>query len=141
VFLWALELALFEIDSLIAGVAPTSPVLIAGRGVAGAGAAGITSGALNIIAHVTPLHRRPLFASLIGAVYGIASAVGPILGGALAEKVTWRWNFYLNLPIGGAAAIVLLVALNRLPIPRDIELSCTTLCHVWLPAKSAYRMG
>ncbi|KAI1773032.1 MFS general substrate transporter [Hypoxylon cercidicola] len=113
VFLCAL--LLFEAGSLVAALAPTSAVLIAGRAIAGTGAAGITSGALNIIAHTTPVHRRPFFVSLIGAVYGVASAIGPILGGALAEKVTWRWNFYLNLPIGGATAIVLLLVLRRLP--------------------------
>ena len=113
VFLWAL--LLFEVGSLIAGIAPTSMVLIAGRAVAGTGAAGITSGALNIMAHTTPIHRRALFVSLIGAVYGVADVIGPIVGGALAEKVTWRWNFYLNLPIGVAATIVLLLALHRLP--------------------------
>ncbi len=113
VFLGAL--LLFEIGSLIAGVALTSAVLIAGRAIAGTGAAGITSGALNIIAHVTPIRRRPLFVSLIGAIYGVASAIGPILGGALAEKATWRWNFYINLPLGAVAAVLLLAVLRRLP--------------------------
>ncbi|KAI0908462.1 MFS general substrate transporter [Ustulina deusta] len=113
VFLGAL--LLFEIGSLIVGVAPTSAVLIAGRAIAGTGAAGITSGALNIIAHVTPIRRRPLFVSLIGAIYGVASAIGPILGGALAEKATWRWNFYINLPLGAVAAVLLLAVLRRLP--------------------------
>ncbi|KAI1176629.1 MFS general substrate transporter [Nemania sp. FL0916] len=113
VFLGAL--LLFEIGSLIAGVAPTSAVLIVGRAIAGTGAAGITSGALNIIAHVTRVQQRPLFVSLIGVIYGVASAIGPILGGALAEKVTWRWNFYINLPLGAVAAVLLLAVLRRLP--------------------------
>ncbi|OTA64772.1 MFS general substrate transporter [Hypoxylon sp. EC38] len=113
VFLSAL--LIFEAGSLISALSPTSAVLIAGRAIAGTGAAGITSGALNIIAHTTPIHRRPLFVSLIGAVYGIASAIGPLIGGAFAERVTWRWNFYLNLPIGGATVIILFLVLRRLP--------------------------
>ena len=108
-------LLLFQTGSLIAGLAPSSHVLIVSRAVAGTGAAGITSGTLNIMAHVTLIDRRPRFVSLIGAIYGIASVMGPLVGGAFAERVTWRWNFYLDLPIGGAAAFVLLLALNRLP--------------------------
>lgn len=113
VFLSALFL--FELDSLISAVAPTSDALIVGRAIAGLGAAGLTSGALNIMAHTTPVRWRPLFTSLIGAVYGIASVAGPLIGGAFAQRVTWRWNFYLNLPVGGAAAVVLLLSLMRLP--------------------------
>ncbi|OCK75415.1 MFS general substrate transporter [Lepidopterella palustris CBS 459.81] len=108
-------LFLFELGSLISAVAPTSEALIAGRAIAGLGAAGLTAGALNIMAHTTPLRWRPLFTSLIGAVYGIASVAGPLIGGAFAQRVTWRWNFYLNLPVGGAAALVLLLTLKRLP--------------------------
>jgi MFS family permease len=108
-------LFLFELGSLISAVAPTSETLIVGRAISGLGAAGLTSGALNIMAHTTPIRRRPLFTSLIGAVYGVASVAGPLIGGAFAERVTWRWNFYLNLPVGSAAALVLLLTLKRLP--------------------------
>ncbi|KAK5994062.1 Efflux pump aflT [Cladobotryum mycophilum] len=125
VFLGAL--LLFELGSVVAGAAPSSAVLIAGRAIAGTGAAGITSGALNIMAHTTPIHRRPVFVSLIGAVYGIASAIGPVIGGALAEKATWRWNFYLNLPVGGVTVIVLLCTLNRLP-PSTFTLIPSIAC-------------
>ena len=108
-------LFIFELGSLISAVAPTSEALIAGRAIAGLGAAGMTSGALNIMAHTAPLRWRPLFTSLIGAVYGIASVAGPLIGGAFAQNVTWRWNFYLNLPVGGVAALTLLLSLRQLP--------------------------
>ncbi|GAD92455.1 hypothetical protein TERG_05351 [Paecilomyces variotii No. 5] len=109
------SLFIFEVGSLVSAVAPTSRALIVGRAFAGLGAAGLTSGALNIMAHTTPVRWRPLFTSFIGAVYGIASVAGPLIGGAFAQTVTWRWNFYLNLPIGGAAALILTMSLRKLP--------------------------
>ncbi|EEQ31079.1 AflT [Microsporum canis CBS 113480] len=113
VFLSALFI--FELGSLVAAIAPKSETLITGRAIAGIGAAGITSGAMTIMAHTAPVRWRPIFTSLIGAVYGIASVVGPILGGVFAEKVSWRWIFYLNLPLGGASALILSLSLKSLP--------------------------
>ncbi|KAI0532949.1 hypothetical protein GGR58DRAFT_506872 [Xylaria digitata] len=51
----------------------------------------------------------------IGAIYGVASAIGPILRSALAEKTAWRWNLYINLPLGAVAAVLLLAVLRSLP--------------------------
>ncbi|EFR04741.1 aflatoxin efflux pump [Nannizzia gypsea CBS 118893] len=108
-------LFIFELGSLVAAIAPKSETLITGRAIAGIGAAGITSGAMTIMAHTAPVRWRPTFTSMIGAVYGVSSAVGPLLGGVLAEKASWRWIFYLNLPLGGAAALILSLSLKRLP--------------------------
>ena len=74
VFLAAI--GIFEFGSLICGIAPTSIALIVGRAIAGMGCAGIFSGALIVIAYSVPLHQRPLFTGLIGAMYGVASIAG-----------------------------------------------------------------
>ncbi|KAF5343441.1 hypothetical protein D9758_011823 [Tetrapyrgos nigripes] len=111
-WVYIVAIGFFELGSLICGVAPTSDALIVGRAIAGIGAAGIFSGALIIIAHAVPLQQRPMFTGIIGAMYGLASVAGPLLGGVFTDKVTWRWCFYINLPIGGVTLAVIAVFLE-----------------------------
>ncbi|KAK3168518.1 hypothetical protein OEA41_004966 [Lepraria neglecta] len=102
------SIAIFEIGSLICGVAQNSVTLIIGRAIAGMGGAGIASGAYTIIAFAVPPTQRPAFTGILGATYGCASVIGPLLGGVFTSHATWRWCFYVNLPIGGASASVIL---------------------------------
>ncbi len=83
---------LFEVGSAVCGAAPTSKALIIGRAIAGFGSSGIMTGAITIMINTVPLHRRPMYQGLFGAVFGVASVAGPLLGGVFTDsKATWRW--------------------------------------------------
>ena len=113
-----LAILIFEIGSLICAVANDSTTLIVGRAIAGAGGAGIASGAYTIIAFSAPPKQRAAFTGLLGATYGVASVVGPLLGGVFTQDLTWRWCFYINLPIGGAAAVIIFFTFK---VPKAVK--------------------
>lgn len=81
----------FELGSLICGVARNSPMLITGRAIAGIGSAGIVSGAYTIIGFSVPPRQRAGYTGVLGATYSIASVLGPVLGGVLTDRISWRW--------------------------------------------------
>ncbi|KAK0619748.1 major facilitator superfamily domain-containing protein [Immersiella caudata] len=98
-----ISILLFEIGSAVCGAATSSTVFIVARAIQGLGAAGIMAGALTIIVYAIPLAKRPMYQGLVGAVFGISSVLGPLVGGAFTTNVTWRWCFYINLPFGAIA--------------------------------------
>lgn len=84
-------IVIFEVGSLVCGVAPSSTTFIVGRAISGIGAAGIASGSYTIVGFITDAKRRPLFTGIIGAMFGTSTVLGPLLGGVLTGEVSWRW--------------------------------------------------
>jgi MFS family permease len=116
---YLLYLLAFEVGSLVCGLAPSSSALIAGRTIAGFGASGVFAGGFTILTTIIPLHKRAVWTGVMGATFSIASIVGPVIAGALTQNVTWRWCFYINLPIGGAAAVVFFLLVHVKPAETE----------------------
>jgi len=112
---FVLGLALFSGASAVCALAPTSTVLIAARAVQGLGAAVVTPLALTILASAFPAERRGAVVGIFGGIAGVAIAGGPLVGGAVTQGIDWHWIFWVNVPIGGLAA---LISIARLPESR-----------------------
>ncbi|ORY10499.1 major facilitator superfamily domain-containing protein [Clohesyomyces aquaticus] len=106
------SIGIFEIGSVLCGAAPTSTAFIIGRAIAGIGSAGIFSGTTVIVARIVPLQKRPIYMAMNGMIFGVSSIIGPLLGGAFTDKVSWRWCFYINLPIGGVSFAIMVAFLK-----------------------------
>ncbi|KAG0950824.1 hypothetical protein G6F57_000172 [Rhizopus arrhizus] len=111
-------ISVFLFGSILCGAAKNMVMLIVGRAIAGIGGAGITSMVFIIISDIVPLEKRGSYQGLVNAVFALASVLGPLVGGSFTDYVTWRWNFYINLPIG-AIAIALITFFLHLPIPQS----------------------
>jgi EmrB/QacA subfamily drug resistance transporter len=113
--LFLIGLVVFTLASAACGLAPTPGVLIAARAVQGIGGALLTPQTLAILTVTFPPHRRGAAYGVWGAVAGIATIAGPALGGLLVTTLSWRWIFYVNLPIG---IVTLVLAARILPDRR-----------------------
>ncbi|PWY92763.1 hypothetical protein BO70DRAFT_425431 [Aspergillus heteromorphus CBS 117.55] len=103
---------LFLVGSLVCALAINLPMIIAGRAVQGAGGGGIIVLANICVSDLFSVRDRPMYYGLFGSTWAIAGALGPIVGGAFTTDVTWRWCFYLNLPIGGISLVILIFFLK-----------------------------
>ncbi|SCU81611.1 LAMI_0B07008g1_1 [Lachancea mirantina] len=107
-----MSILIFELGSLIVAVSTSMGMLIGGRVVAGCGGSGIQSLVFAVGTSLVQEKNRGLVITALGLAFAIAFAVAPIIGGAFTENVTWRWCFYINLPVGGLALFLLLCTYN-----------------------------
>ncbi|KAI1648782.1 MFS general substrate transporter [Daldinia loculata] len=104
--------SLFALGSGIAGGANNAAMMIAGRAVQGIGGGGVNLLIELIVSDLIPLRQRGAYMGIVFGVFSLGTAVGPLVGGAIVDGTTWRWVFYINLPVSGTALILHLLFLR-----------------------------
>src|SRR3954469_14159411 len=110
--LFLAAIVIFLAGSMLAGLSQSMGELVGFRALQGVGAGGLMVGAQAIIADIVPPRERGRYVGLIGSVFAVASVAGPLLGGFLVDNLSWRWVFYVNLPIGAVALVIVMTRLH-----------------------------
>ncbi|KAF5321749.1 hypothetical protein D9619_001273 [Psilocybe cf. subviscida] len=115
------SMSIFMFGNLLAGFSRTIIQLIVFRGIAGAGGGGIISMAQIVVSDIVSLRDRGKYQGIIGGVVALGYAIGPVIGGALAQKASWRWCFWITIPVSLGAVVVVIFLLPLKKVTGDIR--------------------
>ncbi len=100
-------IVIFMIGSILCGIAQNMPELISFRAIQGLGAGGLITTTIAVVGDIIPPRDRGRYQGVFGGVFGVSTIVGPLLGGFFVDNLTWRWIFYVNLPVAAVALVVI----------------------------------
>lgn len=118
-------IAIFLVGSVLCGLSQNMPQLIAFRAMQGIGGGGLMAIALSAIGDIIPPRERGRYQGYFGAVFGVSSVAGPLLGGWFTDGPGWRWIFYINIPVGAAAFVITSIALKIPTVRREHTIDYT----------------
>src|ERR1700756_2397423 len=107
----------FVVGSVLCGLSQSMAMLVGARALQGIGGGGITVTASELIGEVVPLRERGRYQGILGAVFGVTTVVGPLLGGYFTDYLTWRWAFWVNVPVSVVVIVVAAVTIPAMAAP------------------------
>jgi len=126
--LFIVAIVIFLIGSTLCGAAQNMWELVVFRAIQGVGAGGLFPLTLAMVGMIVPPRDRGRYQGLIGSVFAAASIIGPLIGGFIVDNASWRWIFYVNLPVGGLALLVILVTMPRPRYKREHSIDWLGSC-------------
>jgi EmrB/QacA subfamily drug resistance transporter len=111
--IYQISIALFLLGTLLSGLSTSMTQLIVFRAVQGLGAGGLIPLGMTIIGDIFTLEERARMQALFSGVWGLSSVIGPVVGGFITDRISWRWVFFVNLPVGVIAALIIGLALKE----------------------------